>query len=125
VPAEDLDGDGLPDSWERQHGLDFATPNAAADDDGDTFPNAAEYAWGTHPANRSSHPRCDPAAAPEGRLRLRIPSAIGRLYQLEGSDDLGTWQSEGPASPGTGSELDLLTPAGSTRPFWRVRASLP
>jgi hypothetical protein len=125
VPAEDLDGDGLPDAWERQHGLDFANPNAAADEDSDTFPNAAEYAWGTHPANRSSHPRCDPAAAPEARLRLRIPSAIGRLYQLEGSDDLGTWQSEGPAAPGTGSELDLLTPAGSTRPFWRVRASLP
>jgi hypothetical protein len=125
VPAEDLDGDGLPDAWERQHGLDFATPNAGGDDDGDTHANRVEYAWGSHPTNRSSHPRSEATTAPDGRLRLRFPSSIGRNYRLEGSDDLGTWQSEGPATAGTGNELDLLTPAGSTYPFWRVRASLP
>lgn len=48
----DADCDGLPDVWERAHGLN---PNFAgdawADADGDGLPNALEYRFGTNPAN--------------------------------------------------------------------------
>ena len=52
----DSDGDGLPDWWEEKYGLDTAQNDADADKDGDGFTNAEEFAAGTDPADKSSHP---------------------------------------------------------------------
>ena len=52
-PVTDGDGDGLPDEWEIQYGLNpgsATAPNGANDDpDGDSKTNAQEYAAKTHP----------------------------------------------------------------------------
>jgi hypothetical protein len=125
VPAEDLDGDGMSDVWERQYGLDFAVPDADADDDGDQVVNGGEYMWGTHPRNRASYPKCEVRAASEGRMALRVPTATGRRYVLQRSRDLSGWEDEGEARDGTGSELELLTPVNPAERFWRVRAVVP
>jgi streptogramin lyase len=46
----DADGDGLPDYWERRHGLAPADPaDAALDTDGDGLTNLEEYAAGADP----------------------------------------------------------------------------
>ena len=54
VTADDQDGDGLPDAWETQFGLNPASAagrqGAAGDADGDGRTNAEELAAGTHPA---------------------------------------------------------------------------
>jgi hypothetical protein len=49
-PAKDTDGDGMPDEWERQHGLDPNDPtDAAKDPDNDGYTNIEEYLNGTDP----------------------------------------------------------------------------
>jgi pectate lyase len=49
VPA-DTDGDGMPDAWEKTHGLDPADAgDNAADADRDGYPNIEEFLNGTNP----------------------------------------------------------------------------
>ena len=54
--AVDTDGDGLPDDWEAKYGLNVGQNDADADKDGDGFTNAEEYAAGTDPSDKNSHP---------------------------------------------------------------------
>ncbi len=52
----DTDGDGLPDEWEKKFGLNPSVADADQDADGDGFTNAEEYAAGTDPSDKKSHP---------------------------------------------------------------------
>lgn len=45
----DTDGDGMPDWWEKFYGLDWQTPDAGLDTDGDGWSNLDEYLRGTNP----------------------------------------------------------------------------
>ncbi|MEE8336484.1 MAG: thrombospondin type 3 repeat-containing protein [Dehalococcoidia bacterium] len=45
----DADGDGVPDDWERAHGLDTRSDDAGEDPDGDGLTNIEEYNLGTDP----------------------------------------------------------------------------
>ncbi|MEA3343312.1 MAG: VWA domain-containing protein [archaeon] len=48
----DTDGDGMPDGWEADNGLNPLDPNDANDDnDNDGLTNEEEYQWGTDPNN--------------------------------------------------------------------------
>lgn len=56
-PALDSDGDGMPDEWEIQYGLDPKDPsNANKDTDGDGFTDLEEYLAKTDPTDATSHP---------------------------------------------------------------------
>lgn len=48
--GNDRDRDGMPDTWERQHGVFIAT----ADEDGDSLSNADEFRIGSDPRNPDS-----------------------------------------------------------------------
>ena len=49
-PYKDTDGDGLPDDWEKKHGLNFSdASDASTDADGDGYTNVEEFLNGTDP----------------------------------------------------------------------------
>jgi hypothetical protein len=57
VAPPDGDGDGMPDAWERRHGLDSATSrDGGADRDGDGYTNLEEYLNELVTAPASRHP---------------------------------------------------------------------
>jgi parallel beta-helix repeat protein len=53
---DDTDGDGMPDGWEVQYGLNPSVDDANSDLDGDGFTNIIEYNRGTDPSDPNSHP---------------------------------------------------------------------
>ncbi|MDG6225241.1 MAG: carboxypeptidase regulatory-like domain-containing protein [Candidatus Thermoplasmatota archaeon] len=54
----DIDGDGMPNEWEGQYGLDPYDPSDAFGDlDGDGFTNLQEYLAGTNPTDPKDYPR--------------------------------------------------------------------
>lgn len=54
---EDDDGDGLPDWWERLHGLATTIDDRAADPDGDGWSNEQEFRYGGNPAFSNREPQ--------------------------------------------------------------------
>jgi hypothetical protein len=97
-PSIDNQGNGLPDAWETQYGLDpFASPLLDSDQDG--LSNLLEYAYGSNPvladaATRS--PRIDAPVQIDDQPYLTL-SFVRRTddpllqYRLEESTDLTQW----------------------------------
>ncbi|MCC6235859.1 MAG: lamin tail domain-containing protein, partial [Verrucomicrobiales bacterium] len=85
VTDPDLDDDGLPDAWEREHGLNPGdASDAARDADGDGASNLAEYLAGTDPTESGSVLRFTQVRwAADGTLMCRFPAAAGRGYVIE------------------------------------------
>ena len=52
----DADGDGMPDEYERKHGLDPNVDDRELDKDLDGFSNNEEFVAGTDPSDPKSHP---------------------------------------------------------------------
>ena len=94
-PPSDTDGDGLPDAWEIEHGLDPAMDNRLGDGDGDGIVNLLEFAFGLDPRVRNSNAL--PIAALENNyLTLTItrdPEAAGLRFIPEVSTNLLSWNS--------------------------------
>ncbi|MCE9615107.1 MAG: hypothetical protein K8T26_12585 [Lentisphaerae bacterium] len=88
VPAQDSDGDGLPDAWERRH---FDTDTGAGrdvDEDGDGFSNWDEYRLGTQPTNGESRLALEGITRTGDVARVVWTSVGGREYLVQYSDDL-------------------------------------
>ena len=124
--VSDTDGDGLPDGWETQNGLNptnaIGLDGANGDPDGDGFTNLQEFLAGTDPQDASSLLAITDIAG-TGRL-ITWQSIPGRNYQV-----LSTTNVNGTFQLASGTITALSSPATFTntapvrvREFYRVRA---
>jgi hypothetical protein len=123
VPSGDLDGDTLPDAWERLtfSSLEFGPQD---DPDADGLTIAQELRAGTDPIRGSSSLAI--AAIDRGEnssLIVRWNSVIGKRYRLEFalSVDASDWSPAAPemeATEATASAIDSAV--GETR-YYRIR----
>jgi glycosidase len=101
----DVDGDGLPDDWERLHQLSTSDngfinidngPNGDPDLDGMT--NIVEWLVGLNPrlVDHSNFPKLSIERI-AGGFRLSFPTLPGRTYQVQSSVSLGDWMPFGEA----------------------------
>ena len=123
VNALDLDGDGMSDVWELIFGAQSLT--AAADTDGDGFTNLEESRAGTNPFDPNSFPGLSAQFTAPDSLSLSWASAAGKLYNVQGIDDLaaGQWQPFG-SFDGIGSTLSaLISTTGVPRYLFRLSIS--
>jgi hypothetical protein len=127
TPA-DGDDDGMPDTWEIEHGLNPHDPSdAECDADSDGASNRDEYLAGTDPRSPGSVFKMDPPALlPGGSLRLRFQAAANRAYVVETAEALGgdspVWSTltNVPAGPARPVALDLPNNGQPLR-FFRPR----
>ena len=99
----DTDGDGLPDAWEIENGLDPLSADAGQDRDGDGTSDFDEILRGTdpddatdHPTNAANDPDCDGWSTWDEDKRGTDQDAPGIPVDLDGDN---TYESCEPASP--------------------------
>jgi len=90
VSSEDLDSDGMLDSWELAHGLIVGTNDANLDPDGDSFANLQEFIAGTDPQDSSSYLKIETVKpnATTHSVELTFQAVAGKSYTMWFSDTL-------------------------------------
>ncbi len=124
APDGDLDGDGLPDVWERAHGL--RTDSAVGDDGADGDPdhdgrsNYGEFLAGTDPRLEASRVTLVADRTVDRVVRLHFSRQPGRACRVVAQETLGGEEKEGwdfPARGTAGDEEITVTPGPITRFF--------
>jgi hypothetical protein len=93
----DSDGDGLPDSWERQLSAgmggdkSLADINPGDDADGDGLSNLQEYLAGTYAFDPQDGFALSIVSTQGDRPVLEFLAIRGRDYEIQGSADLQNW----------------------------------
>ena len=89
--ALDLNNNQMSDVWEMIFNAQNLSANA--DSDGDGFTNFQEALAATDPFNPLSHPSISIMSPAANSIVTSWPSAVGKLYDLQVSNNLIAWQS--------------------------------
>lgn len=123
----DTDGDGMPDNWESDHGLNPNDPaDASGDLDMDGFKNRDEYLAGTDPEDPQSNLGFSSITLTEsGLVQLHFRALANRTYQVlwDDSVDGGSWEvlRTVPAELlDRNVTVDDVVPAGEAKRFYRL-----
>ncbi|MFM1767771.1 MAG: hypothetical protein RJA22_300 [Verrucomicrobiota bacterium] len=121
----DSDADGLTDDWETALFGSPTAANPAADSDGDSLSNQAEYLAGTNPLDPASYLKVDGVAAPTPAGRVLTFGAVSnRTYTIQFSiaPAGAPWSrlADLPAYPTNTVHNNLLHAAPGDRFFYRV-----
>src|ERR1019366_6817824 len=76
------------DIWEWVYSATNIDPNA--DPDGDGFSNLQEATAGTNPFDSNSYPHIPIMVYSTTNFSVTLPSALGKLYQLQSTTNFGT-----------------------------------
>jgi len=138
-PPVDLDGDGMPDDWERAH-FGGTGRGGAGDSDRDGVRDAEEYLAGTDPGAADSFPAIQGVRVSPGdqQVTLEWQAGAGREYGVEWTDGpLGPDAVWRPVyRPDFSAEQSVLQwtddgsrtyelPREARQRFYRIRAELP
>jgi len=136
VAFADADADGLPDTWESEHGLAVGADDSAADPDGDGLDNAAEWAGGTSPSISNAPSAALPLAPLAGATVGQTPTlqaggatdpdgdSITYEFEVYGDGAATTLLASiaGIADGPTGWSVSPALPENAPA-FWRARAA--
>jgi hypothetical protein len=137
LPTADSNGDGVPDSWTWQYGLNPTAPNVGAEDpDNDGQNTHSEWVADTSPVDGESLFRISRIALSAAHLGINVSflSSSNRVYTLYWADNLlgapGVWSAIPGAidirGNGTTTTLsDSSTASTHAQRFYRVGVEVP
>ena len=128
--GDDLDGDGMPDGWEGENGLDCTSgADAGLDDDGDRMSNEEEYVAGTDPRDSQSVFRVTAETRIASAAVLWWNAITGRTYSVETSPSLlpAAWSNISGPLPGAIGAMGWTNPPADPEParYFRLGVKRP
>lgn len=120
--SEDVDGDGMPDLWELQNGLNVFLADGTGDADADGFSNFAEWVAGTNPHSAASVLKLAATTSGGGVVQLGFQAMAGRSYTLLAAPqaDAEVWFSVTNLTAVATNRNILLTQPTSGGQFYRL-----
>ena len=124
IADADIDGDSMPDAWERAHFGNLGR-DGSGDFDRDGARDRDEYIAGSDPTHSASVFRVIVEAAPgDGPLTVTFPSMVGVTYSLDIAPEVSNtaFRIVGGPTPGTGQPMTFAVPVVGSPGFVRVAA---